>query len=55
VGLQAQPSMLGLDSIFLKEKNTNDMSSTSLEFDHYSGARKIRTMPLLIKKKKLDF
>jgi len=51
VGLQAQPSMLGLDSIFLKEKNTNDVSSASLDFDHHSGARKIRAMPLLVKKK----
>jgi len=34
VGLQAQPRVLGLDSIFLKkkEKNAHDMSFASLDF-----------------------
>jgi hypothetical protein len=50
-----KPACLGLILFFKKKKNTNDVSSASLDFDHHSGVRKIRAMPLLVKKKNLDF
>jgi hypothetical protein len=52
VGIQAQPRVLELDSIFfyLKQKYINDVSSMSPDSDHHSYGWKIEVTPLLVKR-----